>query len=70
VYYFDNGELHIYRAYCLGINYRDIALVGELVEGLTMMGTVITGVLGTKACCIGLGRLLTRLDQDVQQRQA
>jgi len=70
VYYFENRELHYYKGYCLGISYRDVALFLELTESLTMMGTVITGILGAKACCSGLGRLLTYQDQLIQQRLA
>jgi len=68
VYYLDSREMRYYKGYCFGVSYKDVALVLELMESLTMMGTVITGVLGAKACCAGLGRLLTYQDKLIQQR--
>ncbi|VDK19630.1 unnamed protein product [Anisakis simplex] len=50
-------------------NAADAVLLLTTGEALSMMGTVLTGVLGLVGCCRGFGRLLHALENMIAERQ-
>jgi hypothetical protein len=53
---------------CLAIHYQHLSISGAMMlltlgEVVTMMGTVLTGILGLVGCCRGFGRMLQAQEQ-------